>query len=82
MTLVVAQVIRKMDVLLGISDDITMGLVGHVSETEIEMKLDLQICTSDVCTISASMLGDGARTLPTAFQKQICFGFHDMYSRL
>jgi len=37
------QVIRKMDALLGISDDITMALLGHVTETEIEMKLDLQI---------------------------------------
>jgi len=43
MTLAVAQVIRKMDALLGISDDITMALLGDVTETEIEMKLDIQI---------------------------------------
>ena len=43
MTLAVAQVIRKMDALLGISDDIAMALLGHVTETEIEMKLDIQI---------------------------------------
>ena len=41
--LAVAQVIRKMDALLGISDDITVALLGDVSETEIEMKLDIQI---------------------------------------